>query len=222
MNALGETLDSAEETLLSIFRDGMDLGSTKKPERLDSWFAQPSSDADDVLALLANAPKPVIHRQLANTRTAQYGLIRARAFLKQVIHQSTHTLAKRFLEVDRSYQNFATADRLYRAANRQLETGQAVWDDGLITTDCWLDVVEQIERAVVERAKSLARYNASIACLSECKGTLLADHHIFVLEPGRPAAAKQTLERVQDDQARKVAFAESKTQSPTLTSVKSK
>ncbi len=51
----------------------------------------------------------------------------------------------------------------------------------------------------MERAESLASYNASIACLSECKGTLLADHHIFVLEPGWLAAAKQTAEKVQNE-----------------------
>ncbi len=80
---------------------------------------------------------------------------------------------------------FATADRLYRAANRRHKPGKQSGTTASSRPTVELDVVEQFETAIVERAKSLASYNASIASLSECKGTLLTDHHIFVLEPGR-------------------------------------
>ena len=49
---------------------------------------------------------------LANTRQAQYILLRQRAYLQQIVHQTTHSLARFFLEVDANYKQFKTASRL--------------------------------------------------------------------------------------------------------------
>ena len=53
---------------------------------------------------------------LANTKQAQYALLRQRAFLQQIVHQTTHSLARFFLEVDANYKQFKTAARLRAAA----------------------------------------------------------------------------------------------------------
>ncbi len=53
---------------------------------------------------------------LANTRQAQYALLRARAYLQQIVHQTTHSLARFFLEIDANYKQFKTASRLRAAA----------------------------------------------------------------------------------------------------------
>jgi hypothetical protein len=57
---------------------------------------------------------------LANTRQAQYALLRARAYLDQVKHQTTHTLARFFLEVDANHKQYETARRLRNSAAQRL------------------------------------------------------------------------------------------------------
>jgi hypothetical protein len=66
--------------------------------------------------------------------------------------------------------------------------------------------VEQWATLVANEHRYLATYNSAIVFLSECKGTLLADHNIIVAEPHRPNNGQQTAERAQDDQARKASF----------------
>src|SRR5262249_13458249 len=56
-------------------------------------------------------PDRYLPRQ-ANTRQAQYQLLRQRATLRQITHQTTHTLARFFLEVDANYKQYSTARRL--------------------------------------------------------------------------------------------------------------
>ena len=216
MNAIGEMLDTPEEILMSTLLGcfGMDVGSPKKPrKRLESKNRQIglrcgrcprscSANQTGAPPLPQNARAP-----LANCRAAQYKLLRSRAFLKQVIHQSTHTLARGFLLVDSSYKNYATADRMRRAAEERLQTQRAQWDEGQVTTDSLLDAIEQYASAVAERHTHLAEYNTAIAFLSECKGTLLEEDHIIVVEPTRRAAAKQAAAKIQDDQTRKASFA---------------
>ena len=72
---------------------------------------------------------------LANTRQAQYQLLRQRAFLQQIVHQTTHSLARFFLEVDANYKQFKTAQRLRAAAQQRLEAQRAFYEEGRITID---------------------------------------------------------------------------------------
>src|SRR5271157_6111046 len=72
---------------------------------------------------------------LANTRNAQYILLRQRAYLQQIVHQTTHSLARFFLEVDANYKQFKTASRLRAAAAERLETQRAFYEEGRITID---------------------------------------------------------------------------------------
>src|SRR6201999_2518975 len=72
---------------------------------------------------------------LANTRQAQYQLLRQRAFLQQIVHQTTHSLARFFLEVDANYKQFRTAQRLRAAAQQRLEAQRAFYEEGRITID---------------------------------------------------------------------------------------
>ncbi len=62
---------------------------------------------------------------LANTRQAQYILLRSRAYLQQVVHQTTHSLARFFLEIDANYKQFKTASRLRAAAAQRLDAQRA-------------------------------------------------------------------------------------------------
>ena len=75
-------------------------------------------------------------------------LERQKAFLKQVIHQTTHSLARFFLEIDANYKQFKTASRLRAAAALRLESQRAYYDEGRITIDRFLDAVSQYATAI--------------------------------------------------------------------------
>ena len=62
---------------------------------------------------------------LANTRNAQMTLLKQRAYLQQIVHQTIHSLARFFLEVDANYKQFKTASRLRDAASQRLEAQRA-------------------------------------------------------------------------------------------------
>jgi outer membrane protein TolC len=122
---------------------------------------------------------------LANSRQAQYVLLRSRAYLQQVLHQTTHSLARFFLEVDANYKQYKTASRLREAAANRLDAQRAYYEEGRITIDRFLDSVSQYATAVATEARYKTTYNIALAALSEAKGTLLADRGIVVAEGPR-------------------------------------
>jgi outer membrane protein TolC len=126
---------------------------------------------------------------LANVRQAQYALLRQRAFLQQIVHQTTHSLARFFLEVDANYKQFKTASRLRAAAAQRLEAQRAFYEEGRITIDRYLDAVSQYASAVAQEAQFKTTYNISIVALEEAKGTLLAYDNIAVAEGPQPQKA---------------------------------
>lgn len=126
---------------------------------------------------------------LANARQAQYALLRQRAFLQQVVHQTTHALARFFIEVDANYKQFKTAGRLKNAALQRLNAQKAFYENGTITIDRYLDAVNRWANAVAQEADFKSRYNTSIATLEEAKGTLLAYDNIALAEGPWPAKA---------------------------------
>ncbi len=126
---------------------------------------------------------------LANSRQAQYILLRARAYLAQVVHQTTHSLARFFLEIDANYKQFKTASRLRAAAAQRLDAQRAYYEEGRITIDRFLDAVSQYATAVATEAQYKTTYNISIVALEEAKGTLLAYDNIAVAEGPNPRKA---------------------------------
>ncbi len=126
---------------------------------------------------------------LANNRSAQYTLLRQRAFLQQVVHQTSHALARFFLEVDSNYKLFKTAGRLKAAAKQRLDAQAAFYENGTITIDRYLDAVNRWATAVAQEADFRTRYNTAIVALEEAKGTLLAYDNIALAEGPWPAKA---------------------------------
>lgn len=135
---------------------------------------------------------------LANTRNAQYILLRQRAYLQQFVHQTTHSLARFFLEVDANYKQFKTASRLRAAAAQRLEAQRAYYEEGRITIDRFLDAVSQYAQAVAQEAQFKTTYNISIVALEEAKGTLLAYNNIAVAEGPHPRKAYVQARDIQD------------------------
>ncbi len=135
---------------------------------------------------------------LAQTRNAQYVLLRQRAFLQQVIHQTVHSLSRFFLEVDANYKQFKTASRLRAAAAERLAAQRAYYEEGRITIDRFLDAVSQYAQAVALEAQYKTTYNISIVALEEAKGTLLAYNNIAVAEGPNPRKAYVQARDIQD------------------------
>jgi hypothetical protein len=124
-------------------------------------------------------------------------LDRQKAYLQQLVHQTTHSLARFFLEIDANYKQFKTASRLRAEAASRLEAQRASYEEGRVAIDRFLDAVSQYATAVATEAQYKAAYNISLVGLEECKGTLLEHDHITFAEgdaqdvpqPSRPDTA---------------------------------
>jgi outer membrane protein TolC len=126
---------------------------------------------------------------MSDVRLAQYQLLQQRAFLQQIVHQTTHLLHQYFLEVDLNYKSFRTASRLKAAAKERLEAAKAFYEQGTVTIDRYLDALNRWADAVAQEADFRNRYNTAIILLEEVKGTLLAYNNIAMAEGPWPAKA---------------------------------
>jgi hypothetical protein len=134
-------------------------------------------------ALLENQPDILKARALAKQaegRDDRDLLERQKAFLEQVVHQTTHTLARFFYEVDESYKQFQAASRVRQAAAQRLDAMRADREAGRIPVDRFLDAVSRYAAAVSTEAQHRATYNIAIIALEEAKGTLLEYDKITV------------------------------------------
>ena len=120
------------------------------------------------------------------TRHALDSVRRQREFLTQVVHQTTHSLARFFLEIDANFQQFQTATTLRTAAAKRLEAQRAYYEEGRITLDRYLDAVSQQASAVAQEAQFQTSYNIALVALEEARGTLLSARDIIVAEGPRP------------------------------------
>jgi hypothetical protein len=128
-------------------------------------------------------------RKSAEARRDRDTLGREQAYLQQILHQTTHSLARFFLEIDASYKQFRAAARSRAAAAKNLEARRTLYDEGRITADRYLDAVSQYASAVAQEAQFKTTYNISIVALEEAKGTLLAYDNIAVAEGPHPRKA---------------------------------
>jgi hypothetical protein len=153
-------------------------------------------DWDECLAVMLKK-QPSIVRMQAMVKEAQGNadgdglarLERREAVLKQVIHDSTHSLARFFLEIDANFKQFKTASRLRAATARRLESQRAYYDEGRITIDRFLDAISQYAIVVATEAQYRTTYNNAIVALEEAKGTLLDRDGITVVEGPKSAVS---------------------------------
>jgi hypothetical protein len=108
---------------------------------------------------------------------------------KQILQQSAHSLARFSLEVESTYNQFQTAQKLREASKQRLEAQQAFSKEGRITIDRLLDAVSQYADAVSQEAQHKASYNTALAAFEEAKGTLLNCHKITIAEGQSPQRA---------------------------------
>jgi hypothetical protein len=134
---------------------------------------------------------------------AEQQVAKQREFLQQVVRQTTHSLARFFLEIDANDKQFQTAKKFRAAAAQRLEAQRAFYEEGRITIDRYLDAVSQYANAVAQEAQFKTSYNISIVALEEAKGTLLAYENVAVTEPVRPAPVD---DRSRDEKAKAASF----------------
>jgi outer membrane protein TolC len=189
-NGLGQNLDSAEAVMTGATLKALNpvIANMQRAAGLNSQPGNYNNFVTWQVGFTFQVPLGM-RAPLANTRQAQYALLRSRAFLQQVVHQTTHSLARFFLEIDANYKQFKTASRLRAAAALRLESQRAYYEEGRITIDRFLDAVSQYATAVATEAQYKTTYNISIVALEEAKGTLLAYDNIAVAEGPHPGKA---------------------------------
>jgi RNA polymerase sigma factor (sigma-70 family) len=118
--------------------------------------------------------------------------ISRKAALEQILHHTTHALARFFLEIDSNYKQFKTASKLRAAALTRFQAQRAYYEEGRITIDRFLDAASQYCAAIASEAQFKTTYNISIVALEEAKGTLLEYEGITVVDGPRPSVAIAT------------------------------
>jgi len=189
-NGLGHTLDTAEAVMTGKSIQAIDplISTRQRASGLNSLPGRYNDFQQWQVGMTLQMPLGM-RAPLANVKQAQYALLRERAFLQQIVHQTTHSLARFFLEVDANYKQFKTASRFRAAAAERLAAQRAFYEEGRITIDRYLDAVSQYASAVAQEAQFKTSYNISIVALEEAKGTLLAYDNIAVAEGPQPAKA---------------------------------
>jgi hypothetical protein len=206
-NGFGQQLDTAEAVAAGPMIQA--IKRTVAKEATGGLDAAASDDNGFSIWGRGFAASPRL--SLANTRAAQYTLLRSRSCLNQVIHLTTHSLARCFLEVDANYKQYRTAARLRDAAAERLELQRDSYDEGRITVDRYLDAISRYAMAVAVEHQYLTTYNISLAAQSQAKGTLLSDRNIVVAEGPRPAKTWRAAHVKIDDQAMKTSLEATKT-----------
>ena len=118
---------------------------------------------------------------------AQFTLRREQDFLKQVIDQTTHSLARFFVEIDANHNQMTASDRIVAAADARLNAEQARYDSEKIAVDRYLDAISAWAKANAEGARFKTSYNMSVVALKECEGTLLGYDKIVILGEASPS-----------------------------------
>ena len=119
---------------------------------------------------------------------------REKAFLQQVIQQTSYSLERFCREIDINFRQFETASRFRAAAAQRLEIQRASYEEGRITIDRYLDAIGQYMAAVIQMEQFKIAYNVSLVALEEAKGTLLDHEHITLVEESKgnvPAGGKR-------------------------------
>ena len=172
------------ETSLAAMLEKHPLILEEKARLKEAEAAAHAANLDEVantfLPDLAFPTRPAPAAHTTRVRSAQ--LEQQKAFLQQVIDQSTRSLARFFLEIDANYKQLQTASRLRAAAAQRLEAQRAFYEEGRITIDRYFDSVSQSASAIAQEAQFKTTYNIALMALDEAKGTLL-EHNRIVVSP---------------------------------------
>lgn len=111
-------------------------------------------------------------------------------YLRQVLHQSTHSLARYFLELDANYKRYRAASQLHADATRDLEAQRRAYEaNSGARIDGYLDAISRYADASALEGMYRASYNTSIVNFEEARGTLLERDRITLADRPQPFVA---------------------------------
>ena len=121
------------------------------------------------------------------------------ALLQTIVHQSTHALARFFLEIDADHKQYQIAQNSRETSRQRLAAAWAGFDNGEAPLDQVLGAVNNDADAANQETMYLSMYNTSVAAFEEARGTLLTSEGIIVtdsptlqeLAPEPPAEPRQ-------------------------------
>jgi Outer membrane efflux protein len=189
LHRLGGLGDRPDEIVKGLAGSILKEVTRRQPAVVDHAEPREPEFIASQVGLIFLMPISVGRAPLYNTRQCQYQLLRQRATLEQITHQTTHSLARFFLEIDANYKQYQTAQRLRASAQQRLESQRAFYEEGRVTIDRLLDAMAQHSNAIATEALYKTSYNSSIASFEEAKGTLLDYDNIAVAEGPRPRKA---------------------------------
>lgn len=136
------------------------------------------------------------HVAKAQMRSAQLSLLREQALLRQAAHIATHQLADIVRNIDWSYQQYEVAARRSSANNEWQRGARARFTTPaggvslLQALDIYLRSIRSAVSANQNTANLIAQYNIALVQLEEAKGTLLANHEIYLFNDPCTAVQK--------------------------------
>jgi hypothetical protein len=205
---LGPLLDSSEAATKGWVLNALKTAIESKQDlaKIDSEPGDCQDFTNWQTGMVLMLPMGTGRSPLANTRQAQYILLRSRAYEQQVIHQTTHSLARFFLEVETSYKQYRQAQRALAAAAGRLDAQRSAYKDGHLAIDRLLEAIGQYAKTMAQETQHLSTYNVALASLSEAKGTLLADRNIIVATGPRRSQSWHAATAKLDDRATVTSF----------------
>lgn len=137
-----------------------------------------------------NFQMPVgFRRELAGVRNAQLQLARAKAVQEDMELSQVHLLSTSVRTLDANYVLAQTHFNRLVAAEKEVESVQALYQGGKTTIDRVLDAQRRRAEAMDAHYRAIAEYNKSIADVHFRKGSLLEYNNVFLAEGPWPQKA---------------------------------
>ncbi len=129
-------------------------------------------------------PLPIKYRgPLANARSAQYLLIRARNEEQRLRDRATYQLGRAFLEIEAAQEPLRAASRTRLAAAEKRKREQGFYNEGRILAGRYSQAIHEDATAEAAEARCRASYGRTLIAFEEAKGTLLDSEGIVVESP---------------------------------------
>jgi len=142
---------------------------------------------------------PIGYRRAhAGVRNAEFQLIRDQALLREAEHLIMRDLSNAYAEVDRSYGVLLTVLERWKAAQDQLNSLQAAYEQDRAPLNLVLDAQRRAALTESRYYEALIEYTLAIKGVQFEKGTLLAYENIHLSEgPWSEAAHENAIEHIE-------------------------
>ncbi|MDA7949990.1 MAG: TolC family protein [Pirellulaceae bacterium] len=141
------------------------------------------------IGLEVTPPKFGLRAELAGVRNVELKLARAYARLEDMELNLSHSLTMDIRALDSHYQLAKTNFNRIVAAEKEVESVQALYNNGKATLDLVLDALRRQADARISYYRALCDYNKAITGIHYRKGSLLEYNNIYLSEGPWPDKA---------------------------------